>query len=80
MKKKTDFTTMDIYLSAFLTLSGINPKLKVNQGKVVFSFPSSNDLCQLMENFNTNVAVPVVDFTTMVKALRGRMLSMRGRK
>ena len=71
---------MDIYLSAFLSFSGAQPELKVNNGKVVFSFPSSNDLYQLMENFNSNVAVPVADFTTMVKTLRGQMLTMRNGK
>ena len=73
------FETMDIYLSAFLSLSGLQPALKLNRGKVIFSFPASEDLYQLMMNFNSNVNVPVSDFTTIVKTLRGKMLSMRER-
>ena len=71
------FETMDIYLSAFLLLSGQQPTLKVNHGKVIFSFPASEDLYAVMMNFNSNVNVPVSDFTTMVKTLRGQMLTMR---
>ncbi len=77
MEKKMNFETMDIYLSAFLSLSGLQPALKLNQGKVIFSFPSSNDLYTVMTNFNSNVNVPVTDFVTTVKTLRGQMLTMR---
>ncbi len=72
-----NFETMDIYLSAFLSLFGIQPELKLNNGKVIFSFSASDDLYKLMMNFNSNVRVPVTDFVTMVKTLRGQMLSMR---
>lgn len=71
--------TLDLYLSAFLSLSGIPPKLEVNNGKVVFVFSVSDDLYELMMNYNSNVNVPVIDFVTAVKALRGQMLTMRGR-
>lgn len=75
--EKKNFTTLDIYLSAFLALLGVRPELKLNNGKVIFSFPASEDLFKLMMNFNSNVNVPVSDFTTMVKTLRGQMLTMR---
>ena len=75
-----NFETMDIYLSAFLSLFGVQPELKLNHNKVIFSFPATEDLYQLMMNYNSNVNVPVSDFTTTVKTLRGQMLSMRGRK
>ena len=77
MEKEMKFETMDLYLSAFLSLSGQPPRLKINHGKVIFSFPASNDIYKLMTNFNSNVNVPVTDFVTTVKTLRGQMLSMR---
>lgn len=77
MEKHKDFTTLDIYLSAFLSQFGIQPSLKLNNGKVVFSFPATEDLFKLMMNFNSNVNVPVTDFVTLVKTLRGQMLTMR---
>ncbi len=78
-KEKKEFTTLDIYLSSFLSLFGIQPELKLNHGKVIFSFPESEDLYQLMLNYNSNINIPVADFVTTVKTLRGKMLSMRER-
>lgn len=68
---------LDLYLSAFLSFSGIPPKLELNNGKVVFTFPVSDDLYKLMINYNSNVNVPVTDFVTGVKALRGQMITLR---
>lgn len=76
-KQEKVFTTLDIYLSSFLSLFGVQPELKLNNGKVVFSFPASDDLFKLMMNFNSNVNIPVTDFVTLVKTLRGQMLTMR---
>ena len=75
--EKKIFTTLDIYLSSFLSLFGVQPNLKLNNGKVIFSFPASDDLYTLMSNYNSNVKGPVTDFTTMVKTLRGQMLTMK---
>ena len=80
MEQKTTFTTMDIYLSAFLSLSGVQPELQLNQSKVIFAFPANDDLYKLMMNYNSNVSVPVTDFVTLVKTLRGQMLTMRGKR
>ena len=44
--------TLDLYLSAFLSLSGIPPNLELNNGKVVFTFPVCDDLYKLMMNYN----------------------------
>ena len=72
------FTTLDIYLAGFLALNGIPPTLELNNGRVVFTFPATDQLYKLMMDFNSNVNVPVADFVTMVKTLRGQMLTMRG--
>lgn len=69
---------LDIYVSAYLSLCGISPKLETNNGRVVFVFPATDDLYKLMVNYNSNVNVPVTDFVTTVKALRGQMLTLRG--
>ena len=75
--KLKNFTTLDLYLSAFLSLSGIPPLLESKNGRVIFSFPAREDLYQLMANYNGNVSVPVAEFVTAIKALRGQMLTMR---
>ncbi len=76
--EQKNFQTMDIWLSSFLSLYGTPPKLEVINGRVIFTFPVSDDLYKLMTNYNSNVDIPVADFVTTVKTLRGQMLTMRG--
>ena len=77
------FGTMDIYLASFLSLHNQNVILEVRNGKVVFTFESTDTLYRLMNDFNSNEDVPVADYTTAIKSLRGKMLtakeSMNGR-
>lgn len=79
VEQKT-FQTLDLYLSSFIHLCGISPKLELNNGKVVFTFPVTEDLYKFMMNYNSNVNVPVTDFVTTIKTLRGQMLTMRDRR
>lgn len=74
------FTTLDIYLASFLALNKIPPILELKNGRVVFLFPASDAVYKLTMGFNSNVSVPVADFVTAVKTLRGQMLTMRGSK
>lgn len=71
------FTTLDIYLAAYLSLNGCRPDLVTQGGKVIFAFPHQ-DANRLIEQFNSNSLVAVADFTTAVKTLRGRMLQVKG--
>lgn len=71
------FSTSDLYLSSFLSLSGIPPKLKINSGKVIFTFSASDDLYKLLMNFNSNISVPITCFVDILKELRGRMMDLR---
>jgi hypothetical protein len=68
---------LDIYISAFLSLHGIEPKLELNNGRVVFTFPAEDKVYRLMNLFNSNVDIPVADFVTTVKTLRGKMLTAK---
>ena len=77
-KQKT-FSTLDLYLSSFLSLSGIPPNLEVNNGKVIFTFTASENLFKQILEYNSNVSVLVADFVTTIKALRGQMLTMRAK-
>lgn len=73
------FSTLDIYLSAYLSLHDLEPTLELRNGKVIFVFESTDGLYRLMNDFNANEPVPVADFTTAVKTLRGKMLSAKER-
>jgi hypothetical protein len=72
------YQILDIGLASFLDLHYLPPKLELNNGRVVFTFPVSDDLYQLITNYNSNVTVHILDFVTTLKKLRGQMLTMRG--
>lgn len=76
-EKKT-LNTLDLYLAAFLTLHGLQPDLQVNNGRVTFNFDITDDLYRFSNAYNSNDTIPVADFVTAVKTLRGQMLTMRG--
>ena len=71
------FETMEIYLASFLSLHGISPGLDNRNGKIVFTFEASDDLYRLLNRYNSNQQVCVGDFVTMVKTLRGKMLTAK---
>ncbi|MCL4492492.1 MAG: DUF5659 domain-containing protein [Nitrospirae bacterium] len=78
--EKKVFSTLDIYLSAFLALHGISPKLEIHNGRVTFNFVASDELYEKALDYNSNSPVPVASFVTSVKALRGQMLTMRDKR
>jgi hypothetical protein len=77
MAETRTINLLDIYLSSFLALNGIEPKLETRNGKVVFTFEADDRVYKLMNLFNSNVDVPVADFVTTVKTLRGKMLTAK---
>lgn len=79
MKRDTKtFSTLDISTAAFLELNGIQASLENQNGRIIFLFPISDKLYELAHAYNSNVLVPVADFVTALKSLRGRMLTARG--
>lgn len=77
MVSTKQFSTLDIYLASFLLLHGMTPALETSNGKVIFAFEATDNLYMLMNLFNSNVDVPVADFVTIVKTLRGKMLTAK---
>jgi hypothetical protein len=77
MAETRTINLLDIYVSSFLSLHGIEPKLETRNGKVVFTFEADDNIYRLMNLFNGNVDVPVADFVTTVKTLRGKMLTAK---
>lgn len=73
-------STLDIYLSAFLSLHGLQPELQTNNGRVTFNFLVSDELYQLANAYNGNSPVFVASFVTSIKTLRGQMLTLRGQR
>lgn len=77
MAEKT-LSLLDIHLSAFLSLHGLQPELKINDGRVTFNFPVMDNLYKLMDAYNSNAPTPIADFVVSVKILRGQMLTLKG--
>lgn len=79
MKKNTSslIPINDINLSAFLDFKGIPPALKKEGTRVIFYFPNDAETQQAMIAFNSNPAVPVLDFVATLRRLRAQMLSLR---
>ena len=77
MAKTKAFSTLDIYLASFLSLHDQDVILELQNGKVVFTFESTDSLYRLMNDFNSNEEIPVLDYTTAIKTLRGKMLTAK---
>lgn len=77
MAKERILSIIDINLASFLSLCGIEPTLENRNGKIVFLFETSDNLYRLINDFNSNTLVPVADFVTRLKTLRGKMLSAK---
>ncbi len=70
------FYIQDLYLAAYLQLSGIIPDIETTiHGKVLFSFPQSDKLYTLTNLYNAGAAsIPsVLDFINVMRTLRARM-------
>jgi len=79
MKKETrTLPFLDIHLSAFLVLNGIEPSLVKQSGRVIFQFPNNAQVSSLVEKYNSNPKVDVLNYVQHLRRLRSQMLSMRG--
>jgi len=79
-KEQKILSTLDLYLAAFFSLHNIPPSLEVKNGRVTFNFIVSDELYKKAVDFNSNDPVPVADYVTAIKTLRGQMLTMRGQR
>jgi hypothetical protein len=77
MDKKREFSTLDIWLSAFIKLQGIDPQLRLNNGKVLFFFPGTDKTYRLVAEYNSNPEVSVLDFVSTMKILRNEMMNLK---
>lgn len=72
---------MDIYTASWLYLHGNIPELDLRGTRVIFLFPSDENFYRLMDSYNNNSPVFVLDFIKALRTLRSQMLNIRdGRK
>ncbi len=76
---KKVFTSLDSYLSGYLTLNGFIPKL-INQGeKVVFSFDASDELHKTIAEYNLGAKVEAVRFALIVEDLKSQVFLLKNK-
>lgn len=77
MTRTKELELIDLYLSSFLSLHGVPPRLILKNGKVIFVFDTTDEVYRLMTMFNSNQDVPCLDMITAIKTLRGQMLTLK---
>jgi len=78
MQKEREFQTPDIYLSAAITiLLNTEPSYKVLNGKTFFCFLATDELYRAMSLYNSGIEINAIDFSGVVKRLRGEAITRR---
>jgi hypothetical protein len=73
-----EFLTHDVYLaSGLVLLLAIVPRYQVQNGRTVFVFPASDDLYRALNDFNAGALLNAIEYSQVIKRLRGEMLSRR---
>jgi len=67
----------DINVAAYLKLHKISVDLHKTGSRVVFEIPATDDAYRLMELYQENPPVNVLDFVSVLRELRGQMMSQR---
>jgi hypothetical protein len=76
-KTKQKIPLMDIYLASYLVLHGITPHLALQDTRVIFEFPGTDEVFKISREFNSNPLVPILDFVSSVRQLRSQMIALK---
>lgn len=68
---------LDIHLTSYLSLNGIEPEFTKQGTRVVFEFPSTPEVSSLTRSYNENPSVKVLDFVHHLRKTRSMMLAAR---
>ena len=68
---------LDIHLSSYLSLQGIEPELTKQGTRVIFEFPASPEVTKLTRAYNENPSVKILDYVHHLRKLRSQMLNAR---
>ena len=67
----------DIHQAAFLSLNNISPSFVKSGTRVVFQFNATREVTKLLDLYNQNPTVQLLDFVSHLRQLRSQMLSLR---
>jgi hypothetical protein len=77
VKEKGKIPVFDIHQASFLEVNGISPQLSMQGTRVIFEFEPSEALYKLLREYQGNPSIPILDYVSVLRRLRSRMLSMR---
>jgi hypothetical protein len=77
-KTKNKLPLFDIYQTAYAELKGIPSEMSLQGTRVEFNLPASDEVYRVLREYQTNPSVPILDYVTVLRRLRARMLSKRG--
>jgi len=77
VKQKEKIPVFDIHTASFLELNNVSPQLTLQGTRVVFEFDANDEVYKLLKTYQSNPAIPILDFVNVLRRLRSRMLSMR---
>jgi hypothetical protein len=79
-KEKRCIPILDIYLAAFLALHKQEPILCRQGTRVVFEFSGTQEILKLLELYNTNPSIWLLEYVGHLRRLRAMMIGMRGER
>jgi hypothetical protein len=80
MKTTTNTGTVpifDIYTAAYLYMKGLSPAFVKRGTRVVFDFPGEDRTLDLVNDFNANPRIYLIDYVSALRTMRARMLAHR---
>lgn len=79
-KPAKKYITSDLHFASYLNLFGIEPQFSLQGGRIVFLFDQNETFDRLVNEFNSNTAVRVLDFCLALRRMKAKMLSEKDRK
>jgi len=77
MVTKKNCSTRDINEAAYLKFHGIPINLELINNLVVFTTPISDELYRLIDAYNQNDPVPILDYAAILRSLRAQMFAIK---
>lgn len=80
--EQREFVTSDLYLTSFIKIvfPQISLNLTVKNGRTLFVFTVCDDLCRAMSSFNNGLEINALEYSEMIKKLRGEIMARRTQK
>lgn len=67
----------DIYLASFHLYHNNAPELKLQGTKVIFLYPNDDLFFELSARYNSNEAIPILDFVNSLRQLKSLMMNKK---